>query len=212
MKYILYVYILLVLLFSCRGEKKKSGKMKESVEIIQSSKKLELTKLNFLLSLPRDSIMDYFDLSNDSIRNFPDLSEYTIQTLNLSFNLLDTLVVNYLPQKIETLIISHNKLKGMVRILRVASCYLKEIDMSYNNIERISISDPLYRLIASHNALVYVALDHENIRYLDISFNPHLSNKVAFYPSLIDTIIRNNISNDEPLYNPSAPCGGRYID
>lgn len=60
--------------------------------------------------------MDYYDLSNDSIVTFPDLSGYIIKSLNLSGNLLDTLVIDFLPQKIENLNLSHNHYKARVYI------------------------------------------------------------------------------------------------
>lgn len=49
-------------------------------------------------SLPQDSVIQVYDLSNDSISNFPDLSVYNIKSLDLSCNLLDTIVIDNLPK------------------------------------------------------------------------------------------------------------------
>lgn len=111
MKYLLYIYIPLILLLSCVDRRTTSEKIERPVEVINVRNIPELAKLKYLMSLPEDSMMDYFDLSNDSIRKFPDLSKYIIKTLNMSFNQLDTFIEKYLPQRIEKLIISHNKLK-----------------------------------------------------------------------------------------------------
>ena len=71
------ILLLSLLLFSCTTSTKQSEE--EIVEV-------KLTKLEELLLLPTDTVMDYYDLSNDSISKFPDLSSYTIKSLNLSYN------------------------------------------------------------------------------------------------------------------------------
>lgn len=159
----------------------------------------ELTKLEKLFLLPQDSVMDYYDLSNDSIVVFPDLSGYTIKSLNLSGNLLDTLIVDFLPQKIEKLNLSHNHYKAHVCIAKNTIPFLRELNFSYNSLNCIHINEPLYRIILSHNNLSTIVLYHQNIQYLDISYNSELKERVDFVPSLIDTIVRDGVADGKPL-------------
>lgn len=77
-------YIFALLLLSCNSG---SNKRKAEVE--------RFTKLEEFLLLPFDSVMNMYDLSNDSIVDFPDLSSYTIKSLNLSGNLLDTIIPHF---------------------------------------------------------------------------------------------------------------------
>ena len=75
MKNIGYVFFFFFLI-SCKvGNKNK---------VVELPVVEELTKLEKLFLLPQDSVMDYYDLSNDSIVAFPDLSGYIIKSINLS--------------------------------------------------------------------------------------------------------------------------------
>lgn len=108
-----------LLLLSCNSG---SNKRKAEVE--------RFTKLEEFLLLPFDSVMNMYDLSNDSIVDFPDLSSYTIKSLNLSGNLLDTIIPHFLPKGLERLNLSNNKYKGSVNIRRYTIPSLKEVDLS----------------------------------------------------------------------------------
>ena len=54
-------------------------------------------KLEILRHVRPDSVMDYYDLSGDSLTEFPDLSRYVIRSLDLSYNRLlnPQALVNY---------------------------------------------------------------------------------------------------------------------
>lgn len=82
---------------------------------------------------------------------------------------------------------------------------LKELDISYNALTKIYIGEPLYRIIVSHNDLVEVDINHRHIQYLDISYNPNMSERVTFSPERIDTIIREGVANGKQLITPNAP-------
>ena len=205
--------ILAILLFSCTGQKKQPQE-----ELLPEKK---LTKLEQLMLLPKDSVIEFYDLSNDSILEFPNLSDYTIKSLDLSRNLIDTTLPAYLPKEIEKLDLSYNMLdnffifefeldsaqedslnemdkhNALNKINRSHS--IKEINISHNNITRVYISPSLYRIIATHNDLKSITFDHRNIKYIDISNNPNLSNVVGFDPYVIDTVISNNIANNKRL-------------
>lgn len=77
--------------------------MMSKKEVTDQPPRNELTKLETLFLLPYDSVMDYYDLSNDSIVNFPDLSAFTIKSLDLSYNLLETINPFFLPKGVERL-------------------------------------------------------------------------------------------------------------
>lgn len=176
-----------------------SCKVGNENKVMASQEARELTRLEKLFLLPHDSVMNYCDLSNDSITSFPDLSGYIIKSLDLSGNLLDTLIVGFLPQKIEKLNLSRNRYKGNVYIGRNTIPSLKELDFSYNLLSRIDIGEPLYRVVLSHNDLNIITFNHHNIQYLDISYNPNIPERVDFEPSMIDTIIREGVAGGKPL-------------
>ena len=200
----IYIFLIVVLSFSCTGKEQKKQFENEVVE------KEKLSKLEQLMLLPRDSVMVYYDLSNDSISEFPDLSDYTIKSLDLSYNLLDTIIVNYFPKEMVSLDLSNNLLNGFLWLkiddderLDWKKLYnettLREINLSHNNLSKILITFPLRKIVVSYNDMTYVEFNHGNIEYLDISNNPNLSNVIQFDPYVIDTIIRDNIANDKEL-------------
>ena len=198
------ILLLSLLLFSCTTSTKQSEE-----EIVEA----KLTKLEELLLLPTDTVMDYYDLSNDSISVFPDLSSYTIKSLNLSYNQLDTVIIDYMPRDIISLNLSNNELKGVFdfsidpkyllsfeeRDKFYEKSTIREIDLSYNDLTEIHIAFLLRKIDVSHNDVDYISFDHKYIEYVDISYNPNLSNRVGFFPNRIDTVIHNNIVNGKKL-------------
>lgn len=200
------IILLSLLFFYCT---QTSGNKQTEEEIVE----VKLTKLEELLLLPTDTVMDYYDLSNDSIIDFPNLSDYTIKSLDLSYNQLDTVIVDFLPKGIITLNLSHNSFCEIFRFIidpqwqlhfderkkMYEDATIREIDLSHNKLTGIDIGFPLRKIVVSHNDIIYTDFSHGNIEYLDISHNPNLSNVVQFDPNVIDTIIRNNIANDKEL-------------
>lgn len=189
---------MIVLVLAC-----KKGNKANTLEL--SQEEIKLTKLEKLLLLPQDSLIFSYDLSNDSLRTFPDLSAYTIKTLDLSGNMLDTIIPHYLPKGLDKLNLSHNKYRGQLRILENSMHTLKELDISYNALKTIYVGEPLYRIIVSHNDLVEVDINHRHIQYLDISYNSNMSERVTFSPERIDTIIREGVADGKQLVSPNAP-------
>lgn len=179
--------------------------MRNKKEVTQQLSVREFTKLEKLYLLSFDSVMDCCDLSDDSIVDFPNLSSYTIKSLNLSGNLLDTIIPHFLPKKLEILNLSHNRYSGQLRIKEGTICALREIDLSYNALSSIYVGGPLYRIIVSHNDLSSVCLNHKNIQYLDISYNSNMSERVTFNPAKIDTIVREGVADGKRLLAPNAP-------
>ena len=209
----IYIFLIVLLSFSCTGKEQK-----KQLEVVE---KETLSKLEQLMLLPRDSVMVYYDLSNDSITDFPDLSDYTIKSLDLSHNLLDTVIVNYFPKEMVSLDLSNNLLNGFLWLkiddderLDWKKLYnettLRGINLSHNNLSKILITFPLRKIVVSYNDMTYVEFNHGNIEYLDISNNPNLSNVIQFDPYVIDTIIRDNIANNKELVPSNWDSG--HID
>ncbi|RNC64973.1 hypothetical protein [Proteiniphilum sp. X52] len=203
----IYICLMLLPLFSCTGgtSQKQTGEHTVAAE--------KQSKLERLMQLPRDSVIDYFDLSYDSISDFPDLSDYAIKSLDLSNNRLDTVIVDYLPREIVTLNLSYNsfhkifefdidpqwQLTERERRKLYDKATIREIDLSHNRLTGIDIGFSLRKIIVSHNDITYINFSHGNIQYIDISYNPNLSNVVQFDPYVIDTVIRDHIANDKKL-------------
>lgn len=200
----IYIFLIVLLSFSCTG----TGQRKQLESEIVEEK--TLSKLEKLMLLSQDSVMVHYDLSNDSISVFPDLSEYTIKSLNLSHNQLDTAIVNYLPKGIIHLNLSFNYFCKIFK-LRIDDEWrpewkklyeettLREVDLSHNRLTGIDIGFPLRKIDISFNDITYINFNHGNIEFIDISHNPNLTNVVGFDPQMVDTIIRNNIANDKKL-------------
>ena len=194
MKYLICILLFSPFLLSCRmGIRNESGKQPLTKE---------LTKLEKLFWLPYDSVMVYYDLSNDNIENFPNLSAFTIKSLDLSYNLLDTISPLFLPKGLEKLNLSHNLYCGFILIRKNTIPYLKELDISHNALNRIDIAPPLYRINVSYNDLNVIDLNHKNIQYLDISYNSDISERVSFEPFWIDTLVRDGVADGKRLLGP----------
>ena len=151
--------------------------MMSKKEVTDQPPRNELTKLETLFLLPYDSVMDYYDL---------------LETINPFF----------LPKGVERLNLSHNLYRGIVRIRKNTIPSLKELDISYNAVNRINICEPLFRIILSYNDLTYANFNHKNLQYLDISYNPSLSERVNFEPLWIDTIVRDGVADGKRLLGP----------
>lgn len=194
MKYLIYILLFSPFLLSCRmGIRKESRKQPLTKE---------LTKLKKLFLLPYDSVMVHYDLSNDNVENFPNLSAFTIKSLDLSHNLLDTINPLFLPKGLEKLNLSHNLYCGFILIRKNTIPYLKELDISHNALNRIDIAPPLYRINVSYNDLNVIDLNHKNIQYLDISYNSDISERVSFEPLWIDTLVRDGVADGKRLLGP----------
>ena len=194
MKYLICILLFSPFLLSCRmGIRNESGKQPLTKE---------LTKLEKLFWLPYDSVMVYYDLSNDNIENFPNLSAFTIKSLDLSHNLLDTINPLFLPKGLEKLNLSHNLYCGFILIRKNTIPYLKELDISHHALNRLDIAPPLYRINVSYNDLNVIDLNHKNIQYLDISYNSDISERVSFEPLWIDTLVRDGVADGKRLLGP----------
>ena len=214
----LFLVLAVSLSLACNESQKKvvsavqQQKVQRGVKTKQVNKIRKISKLEQLRRLPKGSVISYCDLSNDNIRHFPNLSAYTIKSLNLSHNQLDTIILTHLPKGLVKLDMSYNQLKDVClyfaddnRLSFKAMCKrydthpLKEINLSHNQIKELRIGFPLRKINVSYNNLTFINFNHGNIQYVDISYNPNLINEVDFDCQMVDTVIRVGISNDKPL-------------
>ena len=167
----------------------------------------ELTKLERLYRIRPDSVMKHYDLSNDSLTEFPDLSRYVIASLDLSLNQLDTIIPERLPLGIERLDMSHNRLKGELEVKKGSMPTLVELDLSYNRLNGIFIHESnLQRLILAHNNLCWnVVVTGKALRYLDVSYNRLLSPNPDTFPHETDTILWEGTPTGEGKMPPPPP-------
>ena len=202
MRNIIHILLMHMILLSCQPINNNS--INKSVDVTK------LTKLEQLFLLPIDSVMCSYDLSNDSIMDFPNLSAYTIKALDLSGNKLDTIIPHYLPKGLERLNLSNNRYKGYINIRRYTIPFLKEVDLSNNSLDSIRITEPLSRIVLAHNNLVSIRLNQKNVQYLDVSHNVHLNRFVRFEPTLIDTVISVGVADAKKLLGPISKNAGYH--
>ena len=120
MRRMLYILLMLCMLVSWMQHPKSSSKLKK------------------LYRLPSDTVLSYYDLSNDGLTEFPDLSRYTIDSLDLSHNRLDSLIVGHFPKGIKWLDVSYNCLGDTFYSGRLEDVYsLEKVDLSHNRIRTI---------------------------------------------------------------------------
>ena len=183
-----------------------------------------LSKLERLHQLRPDSVMDYYDLSDDSLKEFPDLSRYVIRSLDLSHNQLDSIIPERLPLGLERLELSHNRIEGLwyvkpysfptLKVLnlshnrlegslimrRNAFFNLTEADLSHNKLEGF-IGPYLRKLVLAHNRLDY-ELEAAVTDYLDVSYNKDLYPRLSPNMDGVDTLVRTGAAGGKPLSFP----------
>ena len=166
MKRTIYIFVTLCLLASCKQAPKPT------------EQESPLTKLEQLYQLPPDSVIPFFDLSGDSLTEFPDLSHYTIAQLNLSGNLLDTVDVHLLPKGLHELNISGNRFS---KFPDLSHCNIDSLDLSHNQLSQLvykRLPNGIRWLDMSHNCMsgifCYGELTYgsiEKIEKVDLSYN-----------------------------------------
>lgn len=146
----------------------------------------------------------------------PDLSIYKIESLDLSFNNLDTIPLSKLPLSLKKLKCTNNNLKkfictnykmSAIKVLipfHNSDLNLEEIDLSFNQLNAVTIKTiadksnskniKLRKVILSNNTIEYLGLN-DNLEYLDVSDNQNLPSEVNFSIKTIDTLIQKNNIN-----------------
>ena len=160
MKRTVYLFLALCLLASCKQAPKPT------------EQKRPLTKLEQLYRLPPDSAIFSYDLSNCGISEFPDLSRYTIKSLNLPGNRLNTIVADHLPHGIHTLDVSRNAIADFPDL---SHCSIARLDLSGNQLTELVadyLPQGIYYLNAGGNKLTkFPDLSRDTIEELYLSKN-----------------------------------------
>lgn len=200
--------LLFLSLLSCKKEEKIISK-----PIILEVKK-EKTVAEILSELNTKDTIGYLDLSNKKLDSLPDLSSYKIESLDLSFNNLDTIPLSRLPLTLKKLKCTNNQLNNFGVFYSTKALALKkgynnsainfeEINLAYNKLKHFNYyyfdkKSNLRKVIIANNELIQIHIGPKTLQYIDISNNKTLSNIIDFNLKT-DTIIRNNIKNDLPL-------------
>ena len=195
MKKIVCYTLALCLFASCKQTLKPTGQ------------KRPLAKLEQLYRIRPDSVIPFFDLSGDSLTEFPDLSRYVIRSLDLSHNLIDTFIAERLPLGIEKLDLSHNCFRDTLEIglkqneknepfLYIEIPTLIDLDFSHNSLRYLIVYGSLLRrLDVSHNdSLSFFGVDNQ-LQYLDVSYDNNLR-RLAISPQKIDTVIQEGLEKE----------------
>ena len=195
MKRTIYIFVVLCLFASCKQAPKPTEQERP------------LAKLEQLYRIRPDSVIPFFDLSGDSLTEFPDLSRYIIRSLDLSHNLIDTFVAERLPLGIEKLNLSHNCFRDSLEIglkrdekndpfLHIAIPTLTDLDFSHNSLRYLLVYNSLLRrLNVSYNdSLSYFGVGNQ-LQYLDVSYDNNLR-RLAISPQEIDTVIQEGLEKE----------------
>lgn len=199
-----YIFCLLlfptIIFLSCNSFYSKDSRKIDTQEIVSR--------------LSTNDTINLLDLSNQNLKEIPDLSNYKIRKLDISNNNLDSLLISNLPSFLCELDASNNNISNKLNFISVGndekklktntSRYLKKINLSHNRIEGITFymhESEIDSIILSNNNLteLNLYLKSKKINYLDISFNKNFSNIITFNPNHIKTIKAKNIANSEKL-------------
>lgn len=208
-------FVLIFFLISCKKEEHKI-----SLKPIKKEKSV----LEIISELNKSDTISHLDLSHKKLDSLPDLSKFMIKSLNLSYNNLDTIPLNYLPLTLKKLNCSNNNLTQFIA-RNYKNCYipelktyhnsdlnLEEINLSYNQLKNVIIKTLSIeknkilpkKIIVSNNKIENLSIN-DNIHYLDISNNPNINPEVLFAVEKIDTLLQTNNPKKLETKRPAPP-------
>jgi len=183
-KYIIPISLCLVLIACSLKKENKDSKKNSSTD----TKDIIVTKsdvANTLENIKEGELINLLDLSSKALTEIPDLSKFSIKKLDLSNNNITLFEPEKFPKNLENLNLKNNKLNKVYMNYKDSLLLnLKKIDLSHNKIEKIILSNSPVEIYASNNNLAY---------------HPNMPNVVDFDADMIETVKRNNISNNKPL-------------
>ncbi len=197
-----YFFILIPLFLSC-VERKAEQATSATAEVVSDTR----SKLERFLDNPTDSVYQHVDLSGDSIRQMPDLSAYTIESLDLSNNQIDSVNIQNYPDGITRIDFSRNKFLGNKTFSFPKT--IRVVDLSENQMTTCVIYTPVQKVYLNKNNLDFVGFaEAPDLYFLNVSDNPRLQNDRidcnGRNVTNIDTILHKNIANTLPI----APFSG----
>lgn len=160
------------------------------------------------------SAVQVLDLSNKQLKEVPNLAKLKVSTLDLSNNQLSSIDFSRLPDSLNNLNLSHNDMEGTLIIRSEDIQKIDTLNLSHNKLNYVNVGVPSYKLDFSYNDLTNIQFNHDNVQYLDISYNKNHSNRTQFDPYLIKTIKRDGIANDKPLianWRSDGPVKDDYL-
>ncbi|MGV4439287.1 hypothetical protein ACQ1PL_07280 [Ornithobacterium rhinotracheale] len=142
-----------------------------------------------------NKIIPYLDLSHKNLDHIPDLSKLRVKKLNLSHNQITEFKIDSLPQNLESLDLSHNKLLWRVTIEKgIKLNLLTELNISHNEVLGVAIDIPLKRLIVANNPIYRIkTLNLDSLKFFDRLNTPGLDGKCLFKINIYqtDTVVEN---------------------
>lgn len=168
-----------------------------------------------LQALPKGSIIEQCDLSGQAIPTQlqKQLKDYQIIHLKLENCQLTYLDAQELPQSLQTLNVSHNKLKEDLILEPELLPNLKVLNCSYNEINRLHITRTIVHLNAAHNKLRRLTLlnvykhDERFPKYVNVAYNWNLHYALGFPVEEVDTLISYKAARGKKLVYGPLPDG-----
>lgn len=157
--------------------------------------------LQALYQLPAGTHVRHCDLSHSRLTKMPNLSMYTIDTLDLSHNALQEIAELQFPEDVVVLDLSHNQIgakekEANVQFHNEIFPRLTTLDISHNKIFSLLYPLRLQHLNVSHNVLRYLRVNatswQNNLQSLDISHNWHFDGLFYYDFKLIPTLKRDS--------------------
>ncbi|KZE78091.1 hypothetical protein AV926_13705 [Myroides marinus] len=148
-----------------------------------------------------------------SLDNIKELIDLNLVELNLSNNSIKNEsmpgeLTFLFRSKIQKINLSYNKFSGSIFINYSKSdntSALKDLDLSNNKLNSVTIHRPLEKLRVNNNNLLGIYLDSSLLIFLDISNNKELSSELGIKkPKHKINIVRHNIKDNKELQYTSA--------
>ena len=178
--------------------------------------------LEALYELAPNTVIETCDLSGQGLTKLPILRPYNIIKLDISDNDFSNLseeeatqerFIAMLPESLVELDMSNcnycdslfkarkdewsNGIKVVFPKAQLPN--IKDIEIPCNSFNRIVITSPVERVNVSRNNLLYISIDTNTIKYLDVSYNWKMRNTIGVPPESIETIKRDSCARGKEL-------------
>lgn len=178
--------------------------------------------LETLYELAPNTVIETCDLSGQGLTKLPVLRPYNIIRLDISDNDFSNLskeeatqerFIAMLPESLVKLDMSNchycdslfkarkDKWSNGIKVVfpKAQLPNIKDIEIPCNSFNRIVITSPVERVNVSRNNLLYISIDTNTIKYLDVSYNWKMRNTIGVPPESIETIKRDSCARGKEL-------------
>ena len=153
--------------------------------------------------LPPNTIIEYCDLSNEGLTGLPVMNDYNIKRLDISGNDLchaPFKLDDILPKTLVELDMDSCNYGRDFFVTNRKLPNLERLSASYNRIPRLWVFSPALKHISIlHNNLKEVRFKHEEVKYLDVSYNWEMSQYIGIPAESIDTLKTDSCSKGRKL-------------